>query len=272
MKIDRREFVAALAVTAASASGQGQVVEKDVNIKTADGTCDAAFLHPATGAYPGILIWTDIFGLRPAVRDMAKRLAAQGYSVLAPNPFYRVTKAPIVQSAKELNMQSPEGRAKVTPLAASITAAGACERDAAAFVAWLDQQSQVDKSKKMGTQGYCMGGPLIMKTAASQANRIGAAASFHGAGLTTQAADSPHLLIPKMKARLYFGVASNDDAQQPESKNILRGAFDTAKVPAEIEVYTGLHGWCMADSNQYNQADAEKAWTKLLTLYKTALV
>jgi carboxymethylenebutenolidase len=163
-------------------------------------------------------------------------------------------------------------RAKITPLMATVTAAGAAERDAAAYVAWMDAQPQVDKSKKIGTQGYCMGGPLIMKTAAALPSRIGAAASFHGGGLTTANPDSPHLLIPKMKARLYVGIAVNDDATQPESKNILRKTFDDAKVTAEIEVYPqAQHGWCMADTTAYHRESAEKAWTKLLALYKTAL-
>jgi carboxymethylenebutenolidase len=269
--MDRREFVtatAALAVTAASAQAQTQVVEMDVNIKTPDGTCDAAFFHPATGAHAGVLVWADAFGLRPGLRELGKRLAGQGYSVLVPNPFYRMAKAPVVEMPPDF----ARDRAKITPLMASVTAAGAAERDAAAYIAWLDAQPQVDKSKKIGTQGYCMGGPLIMRTAASVADRVGAAASFHGGGLTTANPDSPHLLIPKMKARLYVGIAASDDTQQPDSKNILRTAFDAAKVPAQVEVYAGAqHGWCMADTTAYNRESAEEAWTKLLALYKTAL-
>ncbi|MEO5922751.1 MAG: dienelactone hydrolase family protein [Bryobacteraceae bacterium] len=270
-KLDRRGFVAAtaaMAVTAASAEAQAQVVEKNVEIKTPDGTCDAAFFHPATGAHAGVLVWADAFGLRPGLRELGKRLAAEGYSVLVPNPFYRMAKAPVVEMPPDF----ARDRAKITPLMASVTAAGAAERDAAAYIGWLDAQAQVDKSKKIGTQGYCMGGPLIMRTGASLPNRVGAAASFHGGGLTTAAADSPHTLIPKMKARLYVGIASNDDATQPESKTILRKSFDDAKVNAEIEVYNAAqHGWCMADTTAYHRESAEKAWTKLLALYKTAL-
>ena len=273
--MDRRQFVsatAALAVTAASAQAQAQVVEKNVDIKTPDGTCDAAFYHPATRTHAGVLIWADAFGLRPGLREMAKRLAAEGYCVLAPNPFYRVAKAPVIDDPKSFNFGDPVQRAKLTPLMGSVNAAGAAERDATAYIAWMDAQPQVDKSKKIGTQGYCMGGPLIMKTAAALPNRVGAAASFHGGGLTTAAADSPHLLIPKMKARLYFGIASNDDMTQPESKTILRTAIDDAKRTAEIEVYPqAQHGWCMADTAAYHRESAEKAWTKLLALYKTAL-
>lgn len=270
-KMDRRDFVAAtaaLAVTAATAEAQAQVIEKDVAIKTPDGTCDAAFFYPPTGAHAAVLVWADAFGLRPGLRELGKRLAAEGYSVLVPNPFYRAAKAPVVEMPPDF----ARDRAKITPLMATVTAAGAAERDAAAYVAWLDAQPQVDKSKKIGTQGYCMGGPLIMKTAAAIPNRIGAAASFHGGGLTTANPDSPHLLIPKMKARLYVGIAVNDDATQPESKTILRKSFDDAKVASEIEVYSqAQHGWCMADTTAYHRESAEKAWAKLLALYKTAL-
>ncbi len=270
--IGRREFVAttaALAVTAATADAQAQVIEKDVEIKTPDGTCDAAFVHPATGSHPGVLIWADAFGLRPGLRELAKRLAAEGYSVLVPNPFYRAAKAPVVQMPPDF----ARDRAKITPLMATVTAAGAAERDAVAYIAWLDAQAQVDKSKKIGTQGYCMGGPLVMKTAATVPNRVGAAGSFHGGGLTTAAENSPHLLIPKMKARLYVGIAVNDDASQPDSKTILRKSFDDAKVTAEIEVYPqAQHGWCMADTTAYHRESAERAWGKLLALYKGALV
>ena len=214
------------------------------------------------------------------MREMAKRLAAVGYSVLVPNPFYRVSKAPIVENASNFNFGDPGQRGKLTPLMGSINAAGAAEKDATAFIAWMDSQPQVDKNKKIGTQGYCMGGPLIVKTAAAVPNRVGAAASFHGGGLVTPNADSPHLLAPKIKARMYFGIAANDDMQQPDAKTKLKEAFAAAKVPAEIEVYPqSQHGWCVSDMpNQangqpiYNKVDAERAWTKLLALYKAGLV
>ncbi len=226
-----------------------------------------------------MLIWTDAFGLRPSMRDMAKRLAAEGYSVLVPNPFYRVAKAPVVENASNFNFADPPQRAKLTPLMGSIGAAGAAERDAAAFIAWLDTQPQVDRTKKIGTQGYCMGGPLVVRTAAAVPNRVGAGASFHGGGLVTANPDSPHLLAPKIKARMYFGVAANDDMQQPDAKTTLKAAFDAAKVPADVEVYSqAQHGWCVPDMPKqpngqpiYNQADAERAWGKLLALYKAGL-
>jgi len=279
----RRDFVAlsvaGIAATAGWVAAAGlDVAETTVEIKTPDGTCDAAFIYPKTGSYPGVLIWPDAFGLRPAFRDMAKRLAAEGYSVLVPNPFYRVTKAPVFADVASFNFQNQADRAKLTPLMGSVNAPGAAEKDAPVYVAFLDAQPQVNKAKKIGTQGYCMGGPLVVRTAATLPDRIGAGASFHGGGLVTNAPTSPHLLAPKIKARMYFGIASNDDQQQPDAKDKLREAFAAARVPAEIEVYQSLHGWCVSDmpmSNGkpiYNKPDAEKAWSKLVALYKAGLV
>jgi len=282
--LSRREFVtlsvaAGLAMAAGSASGADMpVVETAVQIKTSDGTCDAMFIHPMTGSHPAVLIWPDAFGLRPSMRDIGKRIAAEGYSVLVPNPFYRVAKAPVIEDPASFSFSNPTDMAKLRPLMASINAAGAAEKDAAAVVAWLDTQSQVNKAKKMGTQGYCMGGPLVVRTAASLPDRIGAGASFHGGGLVTDNPDSPHLLAPKIKARMYFGVASNDDQRQPDAKDKLKQAFAAAKVATEIEVYPSLHGWCVPDMPKsaegqpiYNKPDAERAWAKLVALYKAAL-
>jgi carboxymethylenebutenolidase len=214
------------------------------------------------------------------MRDLGKRLATSGYSVLVPNPFYRVAKAPVFESASTFNFGDPAQRSKLTPLMGSINAEGAAERDAAAFIAWLDGQRQVDRNKKVGTQGYCMGGALVVRTAAAVSNRVGAGASFHGGGLVTPNANSPHLLAPKIKGRMYFGIAANDDAQQPDAKTKLKEAFDAAKVPVEVEVYPqAQHGWCVPDmppqangQPTYNKADAERAWGKLLALYKAGLV
>jgi carboxymethylenebutenolidase len=282
--LSRRDFV-----TMSVAAGLGMaaggtvsaaalpVVEKTVEIKTPDGTCDAAFIHPATGSYPAVIVWPDAFGLRPSMRDIAKRLAGDGYAVLVPNPFYRVAKAPVFGDASNFDFGNPTDRAKLGPLMGSIGADGAAEKDAAAFVAFLDVQPQVNKAKKIGTQGYCMGGPLVVRTAAAVPARIGAGASFHGGGLVTNNPNSPHLLAPKIKGRMYFGIASNDDKGQPDAKDKLRESFGAAKVPAEIEVYGSLHGWCVPDMPKqngapiYNQPDAERAWGKLLALYKTAL-
>jgi carboxymethylenebutenolidase len=280
----RREFVALsiaaglAAATGSAAAADLPVVETNVEVKTPDGVCDAAFIHPATGSYPGVLIWPDAFGLRPSMRDIAKRIAADGYSVIVPNPFYRLAKAPVIPNPEAFSFQNPADMAKLTPLMASINAPGAAETDAAAYIAFLDAQPSVNKARKMGTQGYCMGGALVVRTAASLPDRIGAGASFHGGGLVTNAPSSPHLLAPKIKARMYFGIASNDDQRQPDAKDKLREAFAAAKVPAEIEVYESLHGWCVPDmppSNGkpiYNKPDAERAWAKLVALYKAGLV
>jgi carboxymethylenebutenolidase len=282
--LTRRDFVsmtvaAGLAVAATGLSAQ-QVTETNVEIKAADGTCDAAFFHPPTGRHPGVLIWTDAFGLRPSMRELGRRLAAEGYSVLVPNPFYRVAKSPVVENASNFNFADPTQRATLAPLMGSISTGDAAERDAAAYIAWLDAQPQVDRTKKIGTQGYCMGGALVVRTAAALPARVGAGASFHGGGLVTTNPNSPHLLAPKIRARMYFGIATNDDAQQPDAKTKLKEAFDAAKVPAEVEVYAqAQHGWCVSDMpNQangqpiYNKADAERAWSKLLALYKAGLV
>jgi carboxymethylenebutenolidase len=252
------------------------VIENDVEIRTPDGTCDAAFIRPKSGRYPGVLLWADAFGLRPVTREMGKRLAAEGYAVLVPNPFYRVSRAPFTTAAG-FNFQNKDDMAKLMPLFASIKPPGNAERDTAAYVSFLDAQPEVDKARKMGAQGYCMGGALVMRSAATLPDRIGAAASFHGGGLVTDGPDSLHLLAPKIKARMYFGVASDDDQKQPDAKDKLRQAFQAAGVSAEVELYGALHGWCMPDmpvkngTLVYNEAEAERAWSNLLALYQTAL-
>jgi carboxymethylenebutenolidase len=240
------------------------VKENEVNIKTPDGECDAYFVAPTSGAHAAVLVWPDIFGLRPAFRQMGKRLAEEGYSVLVVNPFYRTQKAPT----------APQGGATaiadVLPLARTLSAT-THTADAKAFIAWLDARAEVDKSKKIGTIGYCMGGPIVMRTAAAVPDRVGAGGSFHGGGLNTPNPDSPHLLIPTMKAQFLIAIAENDDMRDPESKNVLRKAFDDAKVKAEIEVYPAAHGWCPPDSQVYDEAQAEKAWGRMLALFKTSL-
>jgi len=279
----RRDFVA-LSVAASIAAGAGSasaadvpVTETNVTIKMPDGTCDAVFIHPATGSHPGVLVWPDAFGLRPSMRDIGKRIAAEGYSVLVPNPFYRIGKAPMYESGAGFDFQNAADMAKLRPLMASINAVGAAETDAVAFVAFLDAHARVDRTRKIGTQGYCMGGPLVVRTAARVPERIGAGASFHGGGLVTDKPDSPHLLAPKIKARMYFGVASDDDERQPDAKVKLKEAFASAGVPAEIEVYPAKHGWCVPDmpvqggAPIYSRPDAERAWSKLVALYGTAL-
>jgi carboxymethylenebutenolidase len=241
------------------------VTESEVTVKTPDGTCDAYFVHPATGTAPGVLVWPDIFGLRPAMKTMGKRLAESGYSVLVVNPFYRVQKAPTA------------GRGAATPIPELIPLAQALNEttqmtDAKAFIAWLDQQPSVAKNRKVGTQGYCMGGPIAFRTAAAVPDRVGAVASFHGGGLVTNMPNSPHLQASKTKAQLLIAIAANDDMQRPDEKNVLKDTFAKSNQPAEIEVYTGAaHGWCPPDSGVYNEPQAEKAWARLLALYGKAL-
>ena len=251
------------------ADAAAEVKESEVDIKTPDGTADAYFVHPSSGTYPGVLIWPDIYGLRPAFRQMGKRLAESGYSVLVVNPFYRTKRAPT--APEHADFEDPATRAALMALAGLLTAQTAMT-DAKAFVAWLDGQPSVDRKRKMGTTGYCMGGPFTMRTAATFPDRIGAGASFHGGSLVTDKPDSPHLLVPKMKAQYLFAIAESDDQRQPETKEVLRAAFATAKLPAEIEVYAGtIHGWCPTDSRVYNHDQAEKAWSRMLALFKTAL-
>ncbi len=246
-----------------------EVQESEVEIKTADGTCDAYFVHPAIGKHPGVLVWPDIFGLRPAFKKMGQRLAESGYSVLVVNQFYRSQKPPI--AAEGASFQDPTVRAALMKLAGALSK-DTVDTDAKAFIPWLDKQASVDKKRKIGTTGYCMGGPMTMRTAAAFPARVGAGASFHGGGLVTDKPDSPHLLVPKMKASYLFAIAANDDEKQPDAKNVLRDTFAKANLPAEIEVYEGaMHGWCPPDSQVYNEAQAEKAWSRLLALFGTAL-
>jgi carboxymethylenebutenolidase len=281
----RRDFVAlsvatgvaATSLPAAAIPAGPPVVEKNVTINTPDGTCDAAYFHPAEGRHPAVILWPDAFGLRPSMRDMGRRLAADGYAVLVPNPFYRIGKGPFYETAANVDFKDKATFARIGPLMGSIGAAGAAEKDAVEFVKFLDAQPEVDKARKIGTQGYCMGGALVLRTAAAVPARIGAGASFHGGGLVTDKPDSPHLLAPKIKARMLIAIAGSDDARQPDAKDKLRKAFEDAHVPARVEVFAEKHGWCVPDMPQddgqpiYNQADAERAWSELLALYKTAL-
>jgi carboxymethylenebutenolidase len=238
---------------------------RDVTITTPDGTADAYFVAPAGGRHPAVLVWPDIMGLRPAFRQMADRLAQSGYAVLTVNQFYRSTKAPFVTPGQGFDQALGE---KVGPWRKLLTP-DATSRDAAAFVAWIDRQAQVDKKRGIGSTGYCMGGPMVMLTAAGTPARVRAGATFHGGGL---AADDTLALIPQMKARYLIAIAANDDARAPADKAKLRDAFAAAKLSAEIEVYAGtMHGWCPPDSQVYNQAQAERAWGRLLALFETAL-
>jgi carboxymethylenebutenolidase len=241
------------------------VTESDVTVKTPDGAADCCFVHPATGTAPGILVWPDIFGLRPAFRQMAKRLAESGYSVLVVNPFYRVKKAPTAEAGGATPI------ADVMPLARTLNETTHMT-DAKAFIGWLDGQESVARNRKIGTQGYCMGGPIAFRTAAAVPDRVGAVASFHGGGLVTDAPNSPHLQAAKSKAQFLIAIAENDDQRSPNDKTVLKETFAKVNLPAEIEVYAGAaHGWCPPDSRVYNEPQAEKAWSRLLVLYGKAL-
>jgi carboxymethylenebutenolidase len=273
--VSLRAFGIAAAATAVSpyttdAAAQAKVVETDVNVPMANGISDLALFYPeGKGRWPAVLVWTDILGLRPVFRELGQRLAAQGYVVLVPNPFYRSAKAPVVGDT--FDFSNPEDRAKVMPLATALTA-DASISDARFYVAFLDAQPQTNKKKKMGVQGYCMGGPLTFRTAATAADRVGAAATFHGGGLVTDKPDSSHLLIPKMKAEVLCAVADNDDKRDPAAKDTLKAAFAAAHLTATIDVYEGCnHGWTVRGSQVYNEAGAERAWAELLALYKRNL-
>jgi carboxymethylenebutenolidase len=273
--VSRRAFMAGTAATvvlssAASAAADAKVVEKDVNVPMESGVSDSALFYPeGKGPWPAVLVWTDILGLRPVFREMGRRLAAEGYVVLVPNPFYRNAKAPVVDGS--FDFSKPEDRAKVMPMAQALTA-DANISDAKAYVSFLDAQPQTDKKKKMGVQGYCMGGPLTFRTAAMRADRIGAAATFHGGGLVTDKPDSPHLLIPQMKAEVLCCVADNDDKRDPAAKDKLKEAFAAAHLTATVEVFDGCaHGWTVRGSQVYNEAGAERAWSERTALYKRNL-
>ena len=272
--VSRRRFgVMALGAALAAmlprfARAAGKTVGADVVVKTPDGDADAYFVHPAKGAHAAVLMWPDIFGLRPAFKGMATRLADAGYSVLVVNPFYRTQKAPTAPEHADFN--DPTTRDALMALKNSLTPATAAT-DANAFIQFLDAQPSVDTKRKVGAMGYCMSGPIAIRTAAARPDRVGAVATFHGGGLVTQDADSPHLLIPKTQANYLIAIAANDDEREPASKTVLRETFDRAHRAAEVEVYAGTqHGWCPTDSPVYNHDQAERAWSRLLVLFSKA--
>ena len=256
---------AGMAMMLPKVANAAAVTESDVSVMTPDGTADCYFVHPASGTAPGVLVWPDIFGLRPAMRQMGKRLAESGYSVLVVNPFYRVKKAPTAEAGAATPIP------QLVPLMQALTETTQMT-DAKAFIGWLDRQASVAKNRKVGTQGYCMGGPIAFRTSAAVPDRVGAVASFHGGGLVTDMPNSPHLQASKTKAQFLIAIAANDDMRSPNDKTVLKETFAKAKLPAEIEVYTGsAHGWCPPDSQVYNEPLAEKAWSRLLALYGKAL-
>ncbi len=268
--ISRRQFAAmsaAVAMVACAKPSDGKTAalsETTVHIQTPDGMADAFFVHPAKGKHPGVILWPDVGGLREVFDVMGRRLAAAGYAVLVVNQYYRSAPAPVLTSFAE--WRTPVGQARLGPMIAAVTSAGVA-RDGAAFVAWLDTQGAVDKHKGIGSQGYCMGGPFAIRTAAAAPGRVRAAASFHGAGLVGTTADSPNRLLATTQAAFLIAIGRNDDARAPGDKDALRAAADAAKRPAEIEVYPADHGWCVADTPIYDAAQAERAWGRLLALY-----
>lgn len=276
LSVERREFTV-LAASAAvsmllpgcsdaadSTSGVKETSSNMVSVTTPDGVADAYFVHPADGRYPAVIMWPDIAGLRDAYKHMATRLAEAGYAVLAVNQYYRTAPAPILNSMAE--WRTDAGQARLKPMIAAITANGTTS-DAMAFVDWLDGQSVVDTGRKIGTCGYCMGGPFTFRTAAARPARVGALASFHGADLVNDTADSPHLLIPKMQAAMLVAIARNDDERQPDAKLKLLAVAKAAKRPAEVEVYPAQHGWCTIDAPVYDKVQAEKAWGRMLATF-----
>ncbi len=266
--VTRRQFGAILGAGVVmmlpSVANAVAVTESEVTVTTPDGTADCYFVHPATGTAPAVLLWPDIFGLRPAMRQMGKRLAESGYSVLVVNPFYRAKKAPTAEKGAATEIKA------LMPLMQALNETTHMT-DARAFIAWLDRQPSVATNRKVGTQGYCMGGPIAFRTAAAVPDRVGAVASFHGGGLVTTTPNSPHPQAAKSNAQFLVAVAQNDDARAPKDKDVLKETFSAAGRPAEIEVYAGAHGWCPPDSGVYNEGEAERAWGRLLALYGKAL-
>ena len=267
--VTRKQFgvtlAAGIAMLLPKVANAAAVTESEVTVKTPDGEADCYFVHPATGTAPGVLVWPDIFGLRPAFRQMGKRLAESGYAVLVVNPFYRVKKAPTAEKGAATPIPG------LVPLMQALNETTQMT-DAKAFIGWLDQQPSVAKNRKMGTQGYCMGGPIAFRTAAAAPDRVGAVGSFHGGGLVTNMPNSPHLQAAKSKAQFLIAIAESDDKTAPNDKTTMKDTFAKANIPAEIEVYTGsAHGWCPPDSGVYNEPLAEKAWARLLALYGKAL-
>ncbi len=277
--LTRRRMLASMAASAAANGlsvpafaadpGPRPVVERDVSVKTADGHADAALFRPAAkGKWPAVLMWPDILGLRPVFREMGKRLAAQGYVVLVPNPYYRAQKAPVVTG--QLDFNDAAAMKRISALRGGLSDAMA-DRDSAAYVTFLDAQPQTDKARKAAVQGFCMSGPLSFRTAAARPDRIGAVATFHPGALVTDAPSSPHLLIPKTRAAYLVIIAKNDAEKMPKEKPDLEAAFSRARRPATVEISSANHGWTVAGSQTYDEQAAERAWTELLPFYRANL-
>ena len=271
--LNRRQFAAigAASVLAActgsesDAKARAALRESTVTVTTPDGSADGFFVHPGQGKHPAVIMWPDVAGLRDAYKEMARRLASSGYAVLVVNHYYRSAKAPIMDSMAQ--WRTPEGQAKLKPMIAAITPQGVTT-DTMALVAWLDRQGAVDRSRGVGTCGYCMTGPFTVRAAAAVPRRVKAAASFHGGGLVTTAPDSPHRLLGSTDAAYLFAIARNDDARAPGDKDALRAAAKAAGRAAEVEVYNADHGWCTLDAPTYDKAEADRAGARMLALFK----
>jgi len=272
--LTRRQF-GTLAAVAGSlpliprAANALDVTAGTVDVATPDGIADCHFVHPVGGRHPGVVIFPDARGLRLVYRQMSARLAEAGYSVLVLNPYYRGQRAPVLPEGALA--QDPDTMAVLRPLMAALNPATHVT-DGVALLNFLDAQPSVDTSRPLGVMGYCLGGPMTMRAAAAKPERVGAGASFHGVQLASDAADSPHLLVPKMNAEFLFAIAENDDASDPDAKRKLREAFDEAHRFAEIEVYAGtMHSWCTADSPVHDPAQAERAWERMRVLFDRRL-
>ncbi|MFZ8928836.1 MAG: dienelactone hydrolase family protein [Pseudohongiellaceae bacterium] len=272
-QVSRRQFNkisagAGLAIMLPPVANAQEITSSHVEVTTPDGIADCYYTHPVSGSHAAVIIWPDIFGLRPAFETMGDRLAQSGYAVLVVNPFYRLQPAPTSNST---DLSDPENRNKLFGMMSTLTA-DTNTQDAEAFVTWLDAQKEVDTSRGIGTTGYCMGGPLVMRSVAAVPHRFRAGATFHGGGLATDDDSSPHLLIPETNASMLHAIAANDDESNPVAKDMLREAYGAADISAEIEVYEGtLHGWCPPDSTVYHEEQAERAWSRLLALFDNAL-
>jgi carboxymethylenebutenolidase len=277
--VTRRSVVLSISAVAAAGgvtlpafaedAGARPVSEKDVAVRTAEGSADAALFYPSSkGQWPAVLMWPDILGLRPVFREMGKRLAAQGYVVLVPNPYYRTKKAPVVQGA--FDFSNKDQMNEIMAFRNALTDE-MVDRDSAAHISFLDAQPQTDKHRKAAVQGYCMSGPISFRTAAVRPDRIGAVATFHPGALVTDKPSSPHLLIPRSRASYLVLIAKNDAERMPNEEGALKTAFAAAHRSARVEVYPANHGWCVAGSQTYDEQQAERAWAELLPFYRANL-
>jgi carboxymethylenebutenolidase len=247
----------------------GTLTEAEVQIETPDGSADALFIHPVTGTHAAVIIWPDIHGVRPAFFDMARRLAGAGYSVLAVNPYYRTHAGRLFEDGQTI--RDPGGRERVGPHYTALSPSTVIT-DSQALVAWLDAQGPVDTSRGIGAVGFCMTGSWTLRAAAAVPDRIAAPASFHGGGLVSEAEDSPHKLASAIQGGVLIAIAENDHERDPEAQGALINAFESAGVPAEIEVYAdAMHGWVPTDSRAHNPEQSERAWSRMLALFERQL-